>query len=102
MSSLIPAGGGAGCGDVGGGGAGGGDVGGGGAGGGDTSLEAVASPAPPPMASGSVDNWLGSTSFSTQAGSQQPEAPLPSHRQWVAGMQVSSARPLVSSFNLAN
>ena len=66
MSSLIPEGG----------GAGGGDVGGGDAGGGDTSLDAAASPAPPPMASGSVDNWLGSTSFSTQAGSQQPEAPL--------------------------
>ena len=65
MSSLIPEGG----------GAGDGDVGGGDAGGGDTSLDAVASPAPPPLASGSVDNWLGSTSFSTQAGSQQ-ETPL--------------------------
>ena len=65
MSSLIPEGG----------GAGGGDVGGSDAGG-KTSLDAAASPAPPPMASGSVDNWLGSTSFSTQAGSQQPEAPL--------------------------
>ena len=64
MSSLIPEGGGAGGGDV------------GGAGGVDTSLDAAASPAPPPMASGSVDNWLGSTSFSTQAGSQQPEASL--------------------------
>ena len=61
MSSLIPEGGGAGGGDV---------------GGVDTSLDAAASPAPPPMASGSVDNWLGSTSFSMQAGSQQPEAPL--------------------------
>ena len=66
MSSLIPEGG----------GAGGGDIGGGDAGGVDTSLDAAASPAPPPMASGSVDNWLGGTSFSTQAGSQQPEAPL--------------------------
>jgi hypothetical protein len=53
MSSVIPEG-------------DGGDMGGGDAGGGGTSLDAV----------GSVDNWLGSTSFSTQAGSQQPEAPL--------------------------
>ena len=72
MSSLIPEGGGAGVGD----GAGVGGAGVGDAGGGETSLDAAASPAPPPMASDSVDNWLGSTSFSMQAGSQQPEAPL--------------------------
>lgn len=46
MSLLIPEGG----------GAGGGDVGGGNAGG-ETSLDAAASHAPPPMASGSVDNF---------------------------------------------
>ena len=57
MAAVVPEGG---VGDMGGGG-GGGDAGGGG-----TSLDAA----------GSVDNWLGSTSFSTQAGSHQQEAQL--------------------------
>ncbi|KAI4988274.1 hypothetical protein ZWY2020_029904 [Hordeum vulgare] len=37
-----------------------------------------------------VDNWLGSSSYATQEGWQQPEAPLANHRRrldalWVAG-----------------
>ena len=48
----------------------GGDMGGGDVGGaGGTSLDVVGS-------FSEVDNWLGSSSYATQAGFQQPEAPL--------------------------
>ena len=56
MASVIPDG-------------GGGEMGGGDGGAGGTSLDAVGS-------FSEVDNWLGSSSYATQAGFQQPEAPL--------------------------